>query len=265
MSFKKMMSVFGIGLLLCTVFRVLQITEIIEYENGFFAEEKKVFGIVLSVLITLVCGAVCFLNRKITKTYEKPPKNNIFLSVGAVLAAVSLFIEALYQDFPITVTPFQIGTTRLITVFAAMYFIVWAVSCFIKIKFKPIIHIIPIIYFLVKTIFTFISISPLALISDNAFLMAGYCLSLLFFINYGKLFNGIKCQNNARKILCTGFTAAIICISQSASYFLVNVFGKEKYLHSDSNVIFTLFVMGLYILGFIISCEGKIKNECNIR
>ena len=261
MSFKRMMSVFGIGLLLCMGFRVLQLAEIVEYENGFFTEEKRVFGIVLSVLIVLVCGAVAFLNGKAVKSYEQPPKNNIFLSVGAGLLAVALLNEAFNQDFPVTVTPFQIGITRMVTVITAAYFIVWAVSCFVKITFGPMVHIIPIIYLIIKTIFTFIGISSLALISDNAFLMAGYCLSMLFFINYGKLFNGINRENNARKLLGIGFPAAIICISQSVSYFLVNVFGKEKYIHSDSDIIFTLFFIGLYILAFIIFCEVKIQNK----
>lgn len=261
MSFKRMISVFGIGLLLCTVFRVLKLAEIVEYESGFFTEEKRVFGIVLSILIVLVCGAVAFLNGKVVKTYEYPPQNNIFLFVGAGLLAVSLLNEAFNQDFPVTVAPFQIGITRMAAVIAAAYFIILALSFFVKITFKPMVHIIPIIYFIIKTIFTFIGISPLALISDNALLMAGYCLSMLFFINYGKLFNGINCENNARKLLGVGFPAAIICISQSVAYFLVNIFGKEKYTHSDLDVMFTLLFIGLYIIAFTISCEMKLQNK----
>lgn len=256
-----MISVFGIGLFLCTGFRVLQLAEIVEYENGFFTEEKRVFGVVLSVLIVFVCGAVAFLNGKAVKSYEHPPKNNIFLSIGAGLLAIALLNEAFNQDFPVTVTPFQIGITRMVTVITAAYFIVWAVSCFVKITFGPMVHIIPIIYLIIKTIFTFIGISSLALISDNALLMAGYCLSMLFFINYGKLFNGINRENNARKLLGVGFPASIICISQSVSYFLVNIFGKEKYMHSDLDVIFTLLFIGLFILTFVISCEMKPQNK----
>ncbi len=253
MSFKRMMSVFGIGLLLSIVLRALQLVKTVEYENGFFIEEQKVWGVVLTVLITLICAGVAFCSNKTCENPKRPPRHNVFLSLLAGLVAVSLLNEALNQSLPVTVAPWQIGVIRLITVISAVYFIMVAFCGFFKIEVAPMVHIIPIAYVMIKTVFTFIGVSSLALISDNGLLMAGYCLLMLFFVNYGKLYNRLDKEHNSRKILWTGLTASLICISQSAAYFIVNIIGKEKYFHSDVNVIFTLLFMGLYTLAFTVS------------
>lgn len=265
MSFKKIITVFYIGLPLCVVLRVLQIAKTVEYENGFFVEEQKALGTVLTVLIALICAVVVFCSKKAYKTPEEPPKSNIFLSVSAVLVAVSLFNEALNSAFPVTVAPWQIGVTRLVTIISAIYFIIIALGGFVPIKIAPPVHIIPIAYAMLKTVFTFIGVSPLALISDNILLMAGYCLLMLFFINYGKLYNGLDTELNFRKILATGLTAALICVSQSAAYLLINIFCYEKYLHSDINVIFTLLFMGLYSLVFVVFHFHEGANKKRVR
>lgn len=260
MNFKKIITFFCVGLPLCTVLRVLQIVKTVEYQNGFFYGEQKALGTVLTVFIALVCVLIAFCGNKAYKMPQKPPKSNVALSVCALSVAVSLFAEAFNQAFPVTVAPWQMGVTRIVTVCAAAYFVVVAINGFINIKVAPMVHVIPIVYAVIKTIFTFIGVSSLALISDNILLMGGYCLLMLFFINFGKLYNNIDDERNFRKILSTGLTASLICVSQSAAYFIVNVFSSEKYLHSDMNVIFTLFCLGVFAAVFVISHFRQTEN-----
>ncbi len=260
MNFKKIMLFFYIGLPVCTALRVLQIIKTVEYENGFFVSEQRVFGIALTVVTSLVCAVVAFCGNKAYKCPEKLPKNNALLSVFSLLTAISLFAEAFYQAFPITVAPWQMGVIRLVTVAAAFFFAALSLNGFFGLRISPMVHIIPIIYVVIKTIFTFISVSSLALISDNILLMAGYCLLMLFFINYGKLYNSVADGRNFCKISSTGLMASLVCVSQSAAYFIVNIISAQKYLHSDTNINFTLFFMGVFVLLFVLSYFRETEN-----
>ena len=261
MSFKKIMLVFSIGLSLCTALRVFQIVKTIEYQNGFFIEEQKTLGIALIVAIAIVCLVVAIVGNIPSITPEKLPRNNKFMSIYAVFTAVSLFAEAFYQVFPITVAPWQMGVIRLATFIAAAYFIVVALNGLFGVKISPMVHIIPIIYTVIKTTFTFIGVSSLALISDNILIMAGYCLLMLFFINYGKLYSGIISGRNSRKVLSTGLVASLICISQSVAFLIANIAAEEKYLHLDINAVFTLLYLGVFALGFVVSYFGERENS----
>ncbi len=261
MKFNKIMTVFLIALPVCIAARVLQILFVTEYQNGFFLSDLKVWGITATVLVALACVSLFFCAFKAYKSPETPPENNIVLSLLGICVAVALIFEAANQTFSATVPAWQISIIRAVTILCAIYFLVFSVSYFVNIKIAPAVHIIPIIYAVAKTIFTFITISSLALISDNVFLMAGYCLLMLFFINYGKLYNGLDSELNFRKILATGLASSLVCITQSAGYLLANAFGRVEYFHTDRNVIWTMLVLGLFILGFVLSHFSENTNE----
>lgn len=261
MSFNKILIFFCAGLPLCTAARVLQIALTLDRQNGFFFEQYKVLGMALTAIIALVCVFIAFCGFKAYKTPKQPPKANIALVVLSALIAISLVGEALNLSFPMTITNWQIGVIRISTVICAFYFAVLAFVSLANKKLNPLMHIVPIAYSVVKTIFTFIGVSSLALTSDNVFLMAGYSLLMLFFINYGKLYNGLDSELNFRKILATGMTAAIVCISQSAGYFLVNVFASEKYLHIPKSSMITLLLLGVFIIIFTVSHFKENKKE----
>lgn len=254
MNFKKSISVFFTGLLLCTVFRTLQIIKTVDYDNGFFVEKYKTAGILLSLLIVLICGISAFLFFKAKQITGDCPKPNILISLTSFLTAVALFDEAFNQVFPESLLWWHIGIVRLLTVLCAFYFAGFALSIVIKVKVNPTVHIIPVIYAIVKTVFTFIGISSLAFTVDNIFMIAGYSLLMLFFVNYGKLYNGLFRGIETGKIYIYGFTCATVCIFQSLAYFIVNIFKSEKYIHSDVHLMTTLFFMGIFVVVFTVSC-----------
>jgi hypothetical protein len=127
------------------------------------------------------------------------------------------------------------------------------IAGFAKIRVVSLLHIVPFLYVAVRAIFTFVTISSLALISDNILLMAGYCLLMLFFINYGKLYNKLDTELNFRKILATGLTASLVCVTESIPYFLVNIFSAEQYLHADICVVITALAFGIFTTVFTVS------------
>ncbi len=253
MTFKKIMLFFLIGLPVCVIARIIQVAKTIEYSNGFYFNDQKVLGNIILVIILAVCIGLGLAAFKAYKTPENPPKANVVLSGSAVFAMTALVIELFLEQIPVTVSNWHVALMKIVTLVCILYFAALALQSVIDIKIPKLCHIIPYVYAVGRTIFTFIGVSSLALISDNILLVAAYCLLMMFFINYGKLYNGLDTDLNFRKILATGLTVSIICISQSLAYFLVNIFSAEKYVHADLSSMFALLALGVFAIVFTVS------------
>lgn len=253
MSFKKIIIAFSIGLPICIAARILQIVFTIKSKTGFYLHGQENLGRVLLAVIFAVAALLYLFAFKAYKTPEKPPKNNLFLAISSGCMALVLLNEFLGQRFPTTALNWQITMVKISTVACIAYFIAIALQGVLGFKLLPILHVIPCIFAIAKTIFSFISISSLAIISDNVLLVAAYCLLMLFFVNYAKLYNNLDTDLNFRKILATGLATSIVCNTQAVAYFAVNIFGNQEYLHTDISVMFTVLCFGIFTLAFTIS------------
>ena len=83
--------------------------------------------------------------------------------------------------------------------------------------------------------------------------LAAYSLSLLFFISFGKLYNGIDPEYNFRKLMATGMAAVILCLTQSVPYFIINVLTGGVYRHTSVSCNFALLATGIFAAVFIFS------------
>lgn len=257
MNFKKLTFGFSLALIAATLTRVLQIIFLVEYTNGFYIMDKGLLGSLCLGFIGLVCVVLVFLVFKAEKITITPPKTDKWLAIISVIVAVTLFKEILGENMPMIMPAWQVLLLKMVTMFTAVYFVVICLQGILGFKMPPISHVIPIIYAIVKTIFTFINFSSLALISDNILLLAAYSSLMLLFISYGKLYNNIIEKNGAKKILATAFTTAVITITASVPNIIINIFGKEPYLHTDIDILITLFALGVFIITFIYKAVDK--------
>ncbi len=261
MSFKKISSCFFVGLPVCVAARIFQIVYATEYASGFFIRGREVWGTAMLVLIAAVCVALAILSFKAYKKPEKAPETTALLSVPSFFAVIGLMYEVFAENMPQTMAAWQVLAVKLVTVLCAVYFVAFAIQSFTEFKMPALFHVAPCVYAIVKTIFTFINISSIAVISDNILLVAGYCLLMLFFINFGKLYNGVDKEKGFRKVLATGLAASTVCITQSLSVVVVNVFSKKEYLHADTGVMWSLLAIGIFIAIFILRYFKTAENE----
>lgn len=261
MSFKKILLLFLISLPVCVAARIFGIVYATEYETGFSVSGREVINYAVIALIAVVCVALAFFSFKAYKNPEKPPRTKALLSVLAMVVVCGLLREVIFENMPQTMLAWQVLLLKFTTVICAIYFVVFAVQGMVGFKLPALLHAIPCIYAIIKTIFTFINISSLALISDNILLVASYCLLMFFFINYGKLYNGLGKEKGFRKLAATGLPAATLCITQSLSVILVNAFSVKPYLHSDSGVMWAIFGIGLFIIGFLYEYFYKVETK----
>ncbi len=253
MKLNKIMAFFYVGLPICVILRMIQIAFTIDFKSGFYKEGYNNYGNAIMFVFGLFCVALIFFGFKAFESPEKPPKVNTSLTLAGLFMACALLYEVGYEVLPSLMLPWQIMVVKLAGIVTAAYFVVFVLKVKLHIKLPEIIHIVPLVYLIVRTIFTFINISSLAIISDNILIMASYCFAMLFFINYAKLYNGIDNERNFRKILATGLCAVVTSLTQSVAYFVINFVSETQYTHTDTVTNLTLLGIGLFALAFLVS------------
>lgn len=253
MKLNKIMAFFYMGLPICIILRMIQIGFTINFDSGFYKEGYTNYGTAILLVIMLFCAVVIFFASRAFESPERPPRMNFALTLVSGFAACVLLYEVGCEVLPLVMLPWQIIIVKVAGLITAGYFAIFAARLKIDIKLPSIIHIVPVVYVIIRTIFTFINISSLALISDNILIMASYCFAMLFFINYAKLYNKIDTERNFRKILATGLCSSVTALTQSVSYFVINFVSEIQYTHTDQITNLTLLGIGLFVLSFIVS------------
>lgn len=253
MSFNKIMTFFAITTPICVVMRIIQIIFAIDFESGFYNIGYEKTGNLIMGIILVVAASLAIFCFNAYRSPEKLPAVNRPRFIGCFGLAVSLVFEALIEEYPVFMLGWQITLIKILGFVAALYFVALILGVFDKTQVSQMFHIVPVIYFIARIVFTFINISTLALISDNILLLAAYCLVLLFFCDYSKIYNQVSNDKTFRRILAFGLTGSMLCFIQSISYIVVNFFMGKNYTHTDFNANIVLLFSGIFILTFIIS------------
>lgn len=252
MKYNKIMLFFGIAVIFSTVIRFFQINYTIEFETGFFKTGYETIGYFILVAIFVVSLLTATFSKITHKKPEHPPQQNLPLGIVAFLPAIGIGYEVFLSNSSVFTGSVQTLLLKISGAFAVLFFIYFGVSQIISLKLNPLSTIIPCIYVILKIICDFTSISSLALISDNIFLIGGYCLILLFMLNLTKLYNNINEDTGFRRLLASGTAASVLCISQSIPYLIINLFNDNTYNHISSSANFSILAIGLFITAFIL-------------
>lgn len=264
MKYKKIVLFFLITLPLSILLRTLQLFFTVETDTGFFKAEYKMVGFYLLAVIIAICAClaiVCFTGHR---NPEHPPKTGPVISLSSFLAAFCIGAELFDESFSGVVMPWQTALLTLFGVLAAVYFILYGMSGFIKFKLSPLLSVIPSVYFIMKIICSFTAISSLALISDNILVLSAYCVILLFFLNLGKLYNGIDSERNFRKLMGSGLVSIVLCFTQSIPHIIINLATAGGYQHTSNAANFSLLGFGIFIAAFTFS-HFSLKNVAVVR
>lgn len=251
MKFNKIILFFNLSLLFGVIMRFFQIKFTIQYATGFFVSNLSGYGyfmLAVVFLIAILCGifaSTYYINP------EAPPKKGIILGVASFLPAISILFEIFTESQIADILPLQSTALKIMGVLSAVYFILYGLSKFIEIDIPNMTAVIPVIYIIIRIICDFSAISSLAIISDYIYLICGYCLILLFFMNFLKLHNGIDGEYNFRKIFATGLSASVICISQSVAHIAVNIVSNNGYTHISHGANLSLLAFAIFIIAFI--------------
>lgn len=253
MKYGKIVLFFCITLPLSILLRTLQLFFTVETETGFFKSEYKTAGFCLLVLVIAACASlaiICFTGHR---NPEHPPKTNPFMSICSFVAAFGISGGIIDTELTGVSMPWQGALLTLSAIMAAVYFLLYGISGFIKIKLPPLLSVFPSVYLIIKIICAFTAVSSLALISDNILVLSAYCVMLLFFLSFGKLYNGIDSERNFRKLMATGLVSAVLCFTQGIPHIIINLATDNAYLHTTNAANFSIISFGIFITVFTFS------------
>jgi len=261
MQFKKILLFFLVALPLSVALRFIQLTYIVEKSTGFFMQEFEMYGNYMLGVIFAFCLGVAIFAFFSHRSPEQPAEPNIVMSIAAVCFSFSILYELAAEKFPAVVQGWQITLLNIFGVATAAYFVAFALKRFVNFPFPDMLSIIPTVYLVLRIICDFTAISSLALISDNLILMASYSVSLLFMLNYAKLYNNAGGDYGSRKLMATGLAATILCFTQAVPHIVVNLINDFGYLHTSMAANITVLFMGVFIAAFTFSHFSR-KNSC---
>lgn len=257
MKYNKIVLFFSISLALGTIMRFFQIKYTITYATGFFVSALSGYG---HFIIAIILG-MAILNAVFAMTYYKrpdnPPQTGIVLAITSFMLSASILFEVFTERTVTPAIPLQSVLLKIFGMLAAAYFVLYGLDKFFDTRLPDMTATIPVIYIIMRIICDFAAVSSLALISDYVFLILGYCVILLFFINFLKLYNGIDNEYNFRKILATGLASAAICIPQTISHIAVNAVSDGGYVHISHAANGSMLAFGLFIIAFVFTHFSK--------
>lgn len=261
MKFGHVMLFFGISLPACVLLRVMQLRFAVEENTGFIIQNlSSISAFIMAVIfIAVLMAAVLAYTAKATVKESSGIRPG--LSVASLAVSASVIYEFVEVVGATAVNMWYDNLFVVLSLAAALFFIAYSVKNIYDYPFPSLLYIIPALYMLAKLVKMFISISTLALITDNIFIIFGYCAILLFWLYCSKAVNGIETEKSQKKMLCAGLVTVMLCVVSSVPPIVVTAFGGGKFVHAGVTEILFLLFMGLFILVFIIYNFSGVKRE----
>ena len=257
MKYKHLVTFFLIALPVCIIVRTLQILCTVDGTTGFFKHEYRTIGIFMSVLLIAVIGACAVMCSLIKRCPPKMPKVKLFLGTSSIALGVAVLFEIFTTSYNSGV-PFAVRV--IVDIFGAataVFFIVYALRMFKDFHIKRKLYIIPVIFFMVRLVCVFITVSSIALIVDNLFMILCYCSLLLFMLEYAKFANNLDTDMNFKKLFIAGLCSILLCAVSSIPRLIAIISGNTDVLHESVASVVTTLVAGLFISAFIFTAYGK--------
>lgn len=261
MKYKKIIFLFAVFLPLSIVLRLMQLSFTVDYSTGFFLREFETNGEAMLWVVFALCFAPAVFALFSHRNPEKPAEPNIILSIASFAAGISVVYELFFEEFSHTVMGWQIAAVKIAGVATAIFFICFGLERFISFRLPHICTAIPTVYFILKIICDFTSISSLALISENLIIMLTYCSVLLFMLQFTKLYNGIDSEYNFRKLLSTGLASIALCFTQTVPHFILKLYTGYSFMHTSLVANINIFFIGIFIAVFLFS-HFSFSNAC---
>lgn len=261
MKYKKIIFLFGVFLPVAILLRLIQFSFTIDYSTGFYIKEfssngKAMFLVLLCLIISP--SVFAFFSHR---SPEHPPRPNIILSIASFAAGASVFFEMFFESFSATVMAWQITAIKITGLACALFFICYGLQCFINLKIPNILTAVPTVYYILRIICDFTSISSLALISENLLLMFAYCAVLIFMLQFTKLYNGLDSEYNFRKLLSSGLASIMLCLTQTIPHFILKTVTGYSFMHTSLVGNINLFSISIFIAVFLFS-HFSFFNSC---
>lgn len=253
MKYKRILNFFAIALICGIVVRTFQVVYTIDGSTGFFKSNYAEFGFKMMVFICALLVLIAVMGASVRRCPRKLLKVNPILGILSIALSVATVYEISTVVLSSRVPNWQVVLFNLSGYLAAAFFAAYGIKAFYDYRLPHPLYILPVIFWIIKLIYTFTAISTLSLITDNIFMLACYCAVLIFMLEFAKLANNIDMKWNFKKILSSGLSAVYLCFVFSVPRLLVAIFGNSTVLHESIGSAFSTLLMGAFTSCFLIS------------
>ncbi len=249
------------ALVLLTV-RTVQLNTAIEYPSGFCLPDGNTVNL-LYILLMIACAVgLALLSYKDCRTFRGSGVSGIS-SAGAVIYGVAVIIYgAAAASNALSLLLTNVEIYGIICAVGAAAAIVLGMMIIADGKIKPyccIPAMLLIISYIVKSIVFYVSNPIITGIPQKLMVMMIYVLTVLFWINTGRLFSGAEKALTRTASAASGLALGCACIAYAGSSFLLMLTDGEKWLLLDDTPDIELIAIGLIpaVLSLILIYSGK--------
>ncbi len=247
MRFKIILLAYFVVAVLTSAISFYQFSKYVNPDTGFFIVENNNYGLFISVIaIFLVLAAVVF-SLFVRRCPLKQPELNINLFLSSAFMALIM----IFKSINIFGSESIDYLSAVINIVCALFFLVYASTFFLFIKFSEYLSIIPLIYWLVNLVVNYLNISKMQIIPENAYLILANAFTVIFMLNFAKLSYKISSPYLHKAILATGICASCFSFMFFVSGIYMNLAHSSN--RNDTTTLFIYLINGLFILTFICS------------
>ncbi len=229
MKYKHIVVVSAVITIACTVLRTLQQVFAIDIKTGFYIEGYEQIGSFTTAVIMLgivILAAVCL---SVKRNPVSMPQPKPFYGFCCVVMGVVMLIYAMSTRFSQRLPDWQILVLSILGFISVIYFVIYGASSVITIKVPAVLFAVPVMFFIFKIICLFTTVSSIAVISDNIFIIFADCASLLFIFELAKAVNGIKERTLYKKFLMGAMLAIALNVIAVVPTFISGLISGSIY------------------------------------
>lgn len=257
MKYKHLVTFFLIALPICVIIRTLQVLCTVDGVTGFFKHEYRTIGILMSGLLLVIIGTCAVMCSLIKRCPPKMPKVKPLLGVPSVALGVAVLYEIFTNSYNSRIPFIGVVLVDIFGVATAVLFIAYGLKMFKDFHIKRKLYAIPVVFFMARLVCVFITVSSIALIVDNLFMILCYCSLLLFMLEYAKFANNLDVDMNFKKLLIAGLCSILLCAVSSIPRLIAIISGNTAVLHESVASVITTLVAGVFISAFIFTAYSK--------
>ena len=247
-------------LILAIISRMVQIIDYTGKQTGFFIKNSSTFFSLIILFLLLFFSSLAFTVKRCPLKF---PKVRTVTSFTSLLVGFSLLLRlfSIYQKVGLSFTSPQYLLEALFTAIACLFFFVYSAKRLFRFHIKRILYVIPLVYWLFMLILSYIRISRMALIAENALMILATCSTAMFFLYFAKIANGIKTQKSKQKILLFfGSLSVLLCETFSFPQILFNLSENPNIVHNDVSFMLVYLATGIFVASFL----GTFFSERNL-
>lgn len=257
---KNILLLFFFSTLACSIARIFSFLYVNDTKTGFFMLRLRTGGIVI-MFFTFFVLACAFIFPLFLKLKPTEFKGTDFLQ-GCVSIALGLtlafdLINHLDKHAPHL---WQFTLKQTFGFLSAIIFILLGICSFKQFKFPKVLLCLPTIFFIFQTIEVFSAYSTLSVISEHIYDLALLCFLLVFFLYFGKFFNGLQAKSD-KLLFSVGICASILCISSFISRAVAVIIKGKTVVHSSLSLSVSILFFGIFIAVWVFKAYFNAENN----